>query len=141
MWISELLARLDNVDLETAIDRGIEATKEDYADLNRKQWSEGITKDGEPIEPNPYSPAYARKRTRAGLQTEFIDLRFKGNLYGGFAVNPDGPVIRLGSEVEYEQYVSRRYPGIYGLTEENMRRYREIVRPYIVETIREQIYG
>ena len=142
MWISELENRLESLDIEGALTEAIDQTKEQYADLNRGQWAKGLRSDGSNIEPAPYSPGYARKRQREGLQTAFIDLNRTGALYGGYAINQDSGVMRLSSEVDYEQYVSRRYtPAIYGLTDENMSIYRGVVRPIIMQNVKEQLYG
>ena len=141
MGITEVIERLQRLDLEEALSEAVEYTKEEYADLNREQWKEGITSMGADMMP-PYSPGYARVRRREGLQTDHIDLNRTGALYGGYTIDQEGSIMHLSSDVDYEKYVSGRYGDkIYGLTDESMEKYREVVRPVLMASVKEQFYG
>jgi hypothetical protein len=140
MTITNAIEKLQKLDPEFALIRAIDQTNEQYEDLQRSQLAAGITKDGATIEPYPYSRAYAKKRQKAGLQIAHIDLKFTGEYYKNMTMNVDNNVIRLGSNVDYEGAISKRYDGaeIYGLTDENMAKYRAIVKPIIVADMKAQ---
>ena len=62
-----------------------------------------------------YSPAYAKKRKKAGLQTGFVDLRFTGKYQDrkkGVKVKEG---INLISDVDYEKYLRGNFPDHVGL--------------------------
>ncbi len=76
-----------------------------------------------------------KQREKEELQTDFIDLKRTGKYYKNMTATIDGTVLRLGSDVEYEQFISKRYDGpgeLYGLTDDNMGKYRAIVQPVIL---------
>lgn len=141
MTITETIERLERLNLEQALHDAIEFTYEQYADLNREQWKEGITSTGADIMPAPYSKAYARIRRSEGLQTDFIDLRRKGNYYAGYEISQDAGRMYLTSYVSYEKWITNRFgEKIYGLTEDNMEKYRLVVHPIFMAAVKEQFY-
>ena len=144
MTITETIERIGRIDLHIAMIRSIDQTKEQYEDLLRSQLAAGKTKDGGTIEPYPYSAKYAKQREKEGLQTDFIDLKRTGKYYKNMTATIDGTVLRLGSDVDYEQFISKRYDGpgeLYGLTDENMGKYRAIVQPVILADVKAQYHG
>lgn len=137
----ERLGRIGN-SVDVVIDKALKATEQDYIALNESQMAKGKLNDGSDIIPTPYSPGYAKRRQKAGLQTGFIDLRFTGAFYKGFTVQRDLMKLNLGSNVAYEKYISGRYTEkIYGLTPENMVKYREIIQPLILGELKAAFYG
>lgn len=141
--ITQVIERLSRINPQAALIIAVNQTKEQYEDLLRSQLAAGKTKDGANIEPAPYSAAWAKKRAKAGLQTGFIDLKFTGALYGGIKTNANGTKIDITNTVSYEPFVSKRYDGpgeLYGLTEENMIKYKAIVNPVLQIAARSQ-YG
>ncbi len=143
MTIKQTIERLQRIQIEPALAEAINRTKADYIALNESQLAAGITRDTANIEPYPYSAAYAKKRQKAGLQTDHIDLNFTGTYYKEFTAKISGTKLELGSEVSYEPFISKRYNPleIYGLTEENMDKYRAIVRPIVQGLVKAQFYG
>lgn len=123
MTAATAIQRLKGLDIELVIVEAIEETKADYADLNKAQFQAGQLNDGTDITP-PYSASYARVRRREGLQTDHVDLYRTGRLYEQVAVSLDNDVIRSGSEVSYEKYLTGRYSvKLWGLDVENTRQY------------------
>jgi hypothetical protein len=142
--ITQMIERLERVNPQTALVAAVNQTKEQYEDLLRSQLAAGKTKDGANIEPAPYSKAYGKLRQKEGLQIAFIDLKRKGNYYAGMTAEVEGTKIKLWSTVSYEQFISKRYDGpgeLYGLTESNMEKYREIVRPVLQAEAKAQYNG
>lgn len=144
MTITRAIERIGRIDLHIAVLNAVDRTINQYEDLQRDQLSKGITRDGANIEPAPYSTKYAKQRRKEGLQTAFIDLKRTGEYYGKMTATVDGTVLRLSSDVDYEQFISKRYNGpleLYGLTEDNMQKYKAIVIPLIVEGVKAQYNG
>lgn len=142
MGITEVIERLERLDLEAALSEAIAFTKEEYADMNREQWKEGITSTGADIMPSPYSLGYAKIRLREGLPIDVIDLRRKGAFYGGYTIDQDGSVMHLSSDVDYEKWITHRYgEKIYGLTDESMAKYRGVINAVLLAAIKEQFYS
>lgn len=140
MTISEAIEKLERLNLDVIVRAAISETAEEYAELNREQWAEGRASDGGSITPSTYTPEYEKTKSKEGLQTAFVDLYRTGGFYRGYTLQPDNQKILLSSDVDYEKYISKKYgPEIYGLTPENIDRYREIVRPVIMELVKQQM--
>jgi len=141
MTITQAIERLGRVDPKTALVHAVEATVQKYEDLNRDQLVVGKTKTGIQLSP-PYSAAYVKVRNKKGLQTDHVDLKNTGQFYAGFTAEVSGNRINLSSSVDYEKYLSSRYTeNIYGLTNENMIKYRAIVAPIILAEVKVQFRG
>lgn len=139
MTLTQAKQKLLRLDPQTALNSAIEQTKEQYIALNESQWAEGKLDNSADIIPTPYSQPYAKKRRTKGLQTAFIDLKYSGALYNGYEIEiVDGKMI-LKSSVAYEKYVTGRYGVmIWGLTPENMAKYRAIVKPLVLAATKAQ---
>lgn len=126
MTAAEAIKVFEKLDVEQIAVESIEETKDEFIRLNEEQWKEGLTNRGLPITPEPYSKPYAKIRQKEGLQTDFIDLKRKGNLYKNVAVDSiDKSKIKLRSDVPYEKWVTKRYDNIWGLDPENIRIYQQ----------------
>lgn len=140
MTASEAIGRLQSLNIDQIAVESIAETKDALVKLNEDQWSVGIRNDGLPITPEPYSKAYAKLRKKEGLQTDFIDLKRKGNLYKGVGVDLiDARKVKLSSSVPYEKWVSKRYDKIWGLDPENLRVYQvQTLMPVVREKVSAQ---
>jgi hypothetical protein len=87
-------------------------------DLNKKQMLEGKNTEGR-IMQRGYSPQYAKKRKKAGLQTGFVDLRFTGKYQDTKKGAKVKEGINLISDVEYEKYLRGNFPDHVGLDKPN----------------------
>lgn len=137
MTISAAIEKLSKLDLESALIQTIDETKEDFADLNRAQWAVGQLADGGVIGP-PYTKGYAARKSSAGLLADTVNLKMTGAFYQGYGIVIDNDILRLGSEVDYEPYITARYGNIWGLTEENLEKYKEIFAPIFFKYLQEQ---
>lgn len=138
MTVSQAIEYLGRINLGNAVQQAVRDTAADYAKLNEDQWKEGVNSDASPLDPLQYSPGYKKVREREGLQTAHVDFKRTGAFYKGFSVALNNfKEVVLTSDVEYEKYLTKRYGArIWGLTPENIAKYREIVRPRLLELIR-----
>lgn len=107
--------------------------------MNRQQLSEkGIDSKGAAL--GTYSDSHARARSAAGLQTDFIDLKFGGAFQDEFIIeDATGDVIfSINSENWKRDILVERLghrPGfgedIFGLTEEHLQILKERMAPHI----------
>lgn len=141
LTIRTAIEKLQKIDVYSALVTAVEATKDQYAELNKEQMAEGRLSNSGEITP-PYSAQYAAQRRKMNLQTDHVDLKRTGAFYGGYTASVSGTKIDLGSTVSYEKYLSGRYSEkIFGLTNENMAKYRAIVQPLIMISVKEQFHG
>lgn len=142
--ISQTIARLEKVSgsLDAIFIRAINETEAEFIKLNEEQWAEGTFNKKLPGTTTQYSKPYAKKREAAGLQTAFVDFRFKGDLYKGYHIDISTRQLKLSSDVDYEKYVTKMFgKNMWGLTQENMVRYRVILAPYVQAEAKAQFNG
>lgn len=123
MTAAEAVKRLQSLEIENIALASFQETAADFISLNKKQWSEGVRKDGTPIVPAPYTPAYAKVRKKEGLQTDFIDLKRKGIFYNNYQLQVTPQSLNMSSNVDYEKYLTKNYALIWGLDEESKKQY------------------
>lgn len=68
-----------------------------------------------------YSPQYGKKRRKAGLQTQFVDLKFTGKYQKSkkLVVDAQENGIDIISDVDYEGYLRENFPDHVGLNKKN----------------------
>lgn len=86
MTLHDLQRRLSGFSLIEEIKQTILTVSDDILELNRQQLAVGLLATDEPIQNLKtgyldYSIWWGRERRKKGLQTEFYDLKFTGNLY------------------------------------------------------------
>jgi len=94
--------------------------------MNNEQLLKGKNKLSETMQKG-YSPAYGKKRKKAGLQTSFVDLKFSGAYQDsrkGVKVK-DG--INIQSSVDYEKYLRGNFPDHVGLDKKNSDTIKELL--------------
>jgi hypothetical protein len=102
------------------------------SDFIRKQLSEGLKPNGEEISLFGYSKMWASERANAGLQTDFVDLKFSGRMYEGIEpVSVTNDVYFFDSDVPYTTDLIARYGEFLGLSEEDKDKLKELVREKI----------
>lgn len=141
MTITQALEKLEKLDPQSALEKAVNETITQYEDLNRSQLIDGKLRTGADLMP-PYSILYSEVRERAGLQIDHVDLKFSGAFYKGFTAEVQNETIKLGSDVEYEEKLTQRYSkDIWALTDENMNKYRQLVKPLILAESKAQFNG
>lgn len=122
--------------------RAISETEPDYIKLNEEQWAEGTFNHKLPGVTTPYSKPYAKVRQKAGLQTAFVDFKFTGKLYENYQIDIRNKDLKLSSDVDYEKYVTKMFgKDMWGLTDENLVRYRAILAPRVQIEAKAQWHG
>lgn len=87
-------------------------------DLNKAQLKEGYNRFDK-IMQNGYSPQYAKKRKKEGLQTSYVDLNFSGKFQKGLHGVKQSTGMDILSDVDYGYWLRGNFPGHAGLTEKN----------------------
>lgn len=123
MTAKEASRRLGRFDVELWVGYTIEETAKQFIDLNTDQMAHGQLNDGSKNAP-PYSPKYAIKRAKLGLPTRIVDFKVTGDFYDKMAVKVDNNLVRIGSEVDYDGYLTGRAgPKLWGLNPKNRKTY------------------
>lgn len=81
----------------------------------------GLKSDGTLIQ-GKYSGGYSNKRENKGLQTNYVDLTFSGDMMADFLPVQDGPIWGAGftgkKNADVAEYNERRFGKIFDLTKE-----------------------
>lgn len=126
MDLIDYLESLRKIDIEKAAIFAIETNSKELADDNREQLNEGIRSDNETVHwlkdnHYPYVKPYARKRQKAGLQTEIVDLNFNGDFVSSIDAKIQGDDILWDGHTDIAKYQEMNYSKkIYGVTDENL---------------------
>lgn len=127
----ERFAAVDLIEL-TAVQ--MSEDKQQVLDINRHQlYEEGIGKDG--VSLPPYTTAYAKKKQRIRGKS-IVDIYLSGTLQKDMDIEILGQEYTIFSRAPYSQYVAQLRPTIYGLTEDGKQSAWHILRPGIVQQIR-----
>jgi hypothetical protein len=144
MTITEGIQKLERVadNLDAIIVRAINETESDFIKLNEEQWAEGTFNRKIPGTTTPYSAPYAKVRQKKGLQTAFVDFKFTGELYKRYKIDIGSKGLKLSSDVDYEKDLTKRFgEDMWGLTDENLVKYRAILAPFIQRESKLQFNG
>jgi hypothetical protein len=90
----------------------------DIVTLSNEQLMQGVNTKGETMQKG-YSPAYGKKRKKAGLQTSFVDLKFSGTYQDSKKLVAYEYGVDIRSGADYEAYLRGNFPDHVGLTEPN----------------------
>jgi len=128
--IDEFSVRLDGLKefVIGDIDRIMVENNNFVEDLQRSQLEVGKNIEEKTIQQG-YSPGYAKRRQRKGLQTKFVDLKFTGEFYKSLELTPieKQGEFNIISFVDYYPYLIKRYPAIIGLSEKNLEKLKELL--------------
>lgn len=140
--ISELLERLELVDLKTQTEVILENTSENVIALNQKQlYVGGVDADGKSLEAYKWKEYAAYKARRNPSHPGIPDLYDTGDFYRGFEVELlGGAKFTLSSTDEKATALEQKYGQIFGLTDENEIQYAEFFRTAILNYL-ENITG
>ena len=90
----------------------------DIVNLQNEQLMAGKNVEGKTMQKG-YSKPYAKKRTKAGLQTGFVDLRFTGKYQDTKHLFKKQEGIDIRSAADYEPHLRANFPNHVGLNEKN----------------------
>lgn len=121
--VAEMGRRVARVDTESAVIESIVETEKQFIELQTDQLYNGYMSNGNKIEP-PYAESTVKQKRKKGQPTDRVTFKDKGDFYGEMTAAPDNDVIRIGSGVPYEKYITQRSgTGIYGLDDQNRKIY------------------
>ena len=89
-----------------------------------------------------YSPQYGKRRRKAGLQTQFVDLKFTGKYQKSKKLVIDAQEnLDIISNVDYEPYLRANFPDHVGLNKKNadqisekiVKELAEVTKKFLVE--------
>lgn len=131
MNVVDFIESLDRIDIHQATISAVEATKEKLEELNKEQMQEGIQNDGDIIrwqkdDHYPYTKPYERKKEKAGLQVEVVDLKFSGDFWEEIEASAGSDQIDFTSNNYKTQFLEKNYSNkIFGTTDENTEKYNQ----------------
>jgi len=96
----------------------LKADQQRITDMVKAQQHAGVNVKGEQMQ-GGYSTGYAKRRSKKGLQTGFVDLHFSGKMHKGLKVLPVKGGVDVRSKEPYEYYVRGNFPKSFGLIEPN----------------------
>ena len=112
--INNLLQAVRKTDLHQLIQDSLQDAAPVYTEELRAQMLAGEMADGSQI--GVYSPSYARIRQARGLQTNYVDGYFTGDMQRGMFLDVRDNEMVSGSQVPYQADFERRYgPGSFNL--------------------------
>jgi hypothetical protein len=114
--IRSLLKRVENLDIDSIIEKTFVRNEEKFAEKNRQQLFEGFDKDGERLK-EYRSTLYAEVKHRMNpIPGEGNpDFKVTGAFYRGIEVRVDAPAIRTLLYDEKSEKLLERDPNIIGL--------------------------
>lgn len=139
---SQLLERLQNLNLRDTLVSSIEETAADYAVLNTGQMYEGLDGTGQKILPQYKSPQYAREKNYMNPLPGYgyPDAHLTGAFYRGYRLTVEGDELVKDSNVDYADKLFEKYDNELGqLDEENHEKYiDEALAPVFYDKVREE---
>ena len=161
MTIAECARRVRAIQIDMLIQEVFDNVKDLIAEMNAEQMEEGKRADGVMIgDPNPnYFGVYEIFREKKGLQTRFIDLKIDGTFHKSiFAELISSEEFRIFSSDDSQKVEELLYGSppdkkgfkvraggfgelIFGLTEENKIKIKEITRDIIIEKLRNEVFS
>lgn len=126
MTISEMLRRLDNLDLKQEAQKVFEERSPELIDMNTGQLSDGKTSLGEEITPEYHDDFYATLKHRLNPKPPKYtpDLNLTGSFYGGFKIEvKKDSLLFLSTDSKTESLEKKYSSSIFGLTDANKKEF------------------
>lgn len=103
------------------------------------QLYQGFDSNGQSIKP-PYRPKTVRKKKRKGDPYDRVTLRDEGDFHASFFVIYGGDEFELSAKDAKKVWLERRYgSAIYGLTDDNVERLRNLIREPLIDELKKRI--
>jgi hypothetical protein len=110
-------------------------------DMQRDQLAAGELETGNPIMPN-YHPMTVELRSAVGLQVDYPDLNFTGAHYSNFWIDFGADYFEITNDDKKAKALQVKYNAltgnIYGLTDANVQKVIDDVKPQLIQKIRER---
>ena len=125
---TEIIARLEAVNIELLAELAIEDTAKEFGKLNTEQMEEGKDSKDQKISPGYRSSSYARMKNQMNPKPGMgvPDLKLTGAFYKGYRLQVINGEVIEDSDVPYAPKLEKQYgKQIWGLDPENKRLYIE----------------
>ena len=110
-------------------------------EMQRKRLAKGKSIEGKTIQKG-YSPGYAKRREKHGLQTNYVDLNFTGEFYESLELTETKPgEFTTISYVDYARYILDRYIGVLGLDKKDSKELKDIMLKDLNESVKKYLVG
>ena len=88
-----------------------------------------------------YSPGYAKKRKKSGLQTNYVDLNFTGEFYQSLDLVEEADYGKFDviSDVSYAPFIMEKYGKIVGLTDTEAETIKKIITKGLKKEIKKYL--
>lgn len=156
MTITQAITKLERLDPEKALIDAVVKTKDQYETLNKKQLYDGKTKTGADLSPTYLNDPYFKSREAAQRYSDWKDkitpnsnrksgvpnLFINGRYYNSWTTRISRDKIEVQSSDPNAKKIEESFSNnIYGLDDENMSKYRAIIKPLVVADIKAQYNG
>jgi len=111
-------------------------------EMQRKRLSQGKNVKDKTIQKG-YSPGYAKRRKKRGLQTNYVDLNFTGEFYESLELKelPTPGEFETVSYVDHAKYILDRYIGVLGINPEDIKLLRKIIIDELNKSVKKYLVG
>lgn len=104
-------------------------------DKQTEQMEQGITREGDPIEP-PYSPFTVQIKRSKGQRSDRVTLKDTGDFHASVKVFPGAKAFSIGATDPKTPKLERKYSSeIFGLTDDNLQ---EFIDDYLGPSLKER---
>lgn len=130
-----MLKRFKSLDLPAITGEAMTDKADEVLDVNREQlYEKGTDKNG--AELLPYTPAYARKKQQMRGKS-IVDIYLTGKLQREMKIDVNGDTYEISSPTPYTPYVLNKRPDLFGFTDDGKKVVWSIVRPDVVERVKD----
>lgn len=151
-----MIDRLSRVDPQTALENAVNKTIAKYEELNKAQLYAGKNKDGQDLSPKYIDDPYFKTREAAVRYSNWKDkitpnslrtpgvpnLFIIGTYYNSWKTRVAGTRIEIEATSDNAKSIEDKFSNdVYGLDDENMKKYRELVDPLIMAEVKAQFNG
>jgi len=110
--------------------------------MQRKRLSKGKTTENKTIQKG-YSPGYAKRRKKKGLQTNYVDLNFSGEFYESLQVTeePNYGSFDIVSDVDYARFLFDKHEDIVGLNKKDAHTLKKVIIERLEKSLRNYLFA
>jgi len=111
---------------------------EQIKEMVKEQHHAGVNRDNKKMQ-SGYSPGYAKRRKKKGLQTSFVDLHFTGKYHKTLDIVPVKDGVDVQSTEPYAYYLRGSFPKMAGLTPKNAELMSEVIARLLAVEIKKYL--
>jgi len=142
--LEEFARRFSNVKtfISEEIDRIVNKKASVVEEMQRRRLAKGKDIEKRTIQKG-YSPGYAKRRKKRGLQTNYVDLNFTGEFYESLELKetPEPGEFQTVSYVDYAKYILDRYTSVLGISVDDSKKLKQIVLGELNKSVKRYLVG